>query len=135
MEQVDVSVLVPVLDEERHIGIAAEAMLAQRILENPRRSTPIARGDGRWSRRVALALTTRLGTGGAGFRHDAGDEVEVEVDSGFTGIWSRSTLARQYWRIVLTFMHVPYGLGFLSGSIRFGPPVRALAHLARQLSR
>src|SRR5918996_1087913 len=146
---VDVSVLVPVLNEEAHIRDAAQAMLAQRfdgeiefifvdgrsedgtaaileelaasdrrvrLLDNPRRITPVAlnlalaasrgdviarmdahtlyppdyiargldrlrRGDaehvsgpalpygtGKWSRRVAMALSTRLGTGGADFR-------------------------------------------------------------------
>jgi succinoglycan biosynthesis protein ExoA len=53
----------------------------------------IARGEGRWSRRVALALSTRFGTGGADFRH-AGDDDEFEVDSGFTGLWLRETLER-----------------------------------------
>jgi glycosyltransferase involved in cell wall biosynthesis len=333
MDRVDVSVLIPVLDEERHIREAAAAMRAQdfdgraefifvdggssdrtaeilrdlsaedpriRILDNPRRRTPIAlniglraargefvarmdahtyyppdylstgidrlrkggvahvsgpqlaRGDGSWSRRVALALSTRLGTGGADFRH-SGDE-EFEVDSGFTGIWTRATLdeqggwdegwpndqdselaariraaggrivclpqmaalyvprdspralARQYWRYgfyraktsrrhpesmrrshvlppglalalvismlplgfprllarigiasyvatvlvatgerapsisprdvvalpaVFACMHFPYGFGFLAGSIRFGPPIRALVSLIR----
>jgi succinoglycan biosynthesis protein ExoA len=52
----------------------------------------LARGDGRWSRRVALALSTRLGTGGADFRHGA--DAEFEVDSGFTGMWLRETLER-----------------------------------------
>jgi succinoglycan biosynthesis protein ExoA len=52
----------------------------------------LAEGDGPWSRRVALALTSRLGTGGADFRH-AADE-EFEVDSGFTGMWLRETLER-----------------------------------------
>jgi succinoglycan biosynthesis protein ExoA len=52
----------------------------------------VAAGDGRWARRVALALSTRLGTGGAAFRH-RGDE-EFEVDSGFTGLWLRETLER-----------------------------------------
>ena len=49
-------------------------------------------GTGTWSRRVALALGTRLGTGGAAFRRDAGEE--FEVDSGFTGVWERATLER-----------------------------------------
>ncbi len=337
MEHVDVSVLTPVLNEERYIRAAVEAMCAQeldgnaefifidggsedetveilhelaardrriRILDNPRRNTPIAlniglraargdyiarmdahthyppnylaagvarlrrgdvthvsgpqlaRGDGTWSRRVALALSTRLGTGGARFRRDGGGE--VEVDSGFTGMWERSTLeshhgwdedwpndqdselaariredggrivclpemgayyiprdslralARQYWRYgfyraktsgrhpesmrrshvlapglalalptavlplgtltrlariglatyaaalvfvggdqaleadfrdvlwlpaVFACMHLPYGFGFIAGSIRFGAPVRALALLARGLTR
>lgn len=53
----------------------------------------LARGDGAWSSRVALALGSRLGTGAAGFRHLAGEE--HDVDSGFTGIWRRSTLEEQ----------------------------------------
>jgi succinoglycan biosynthesis protein ExoA len=52
----------------------------------------LAEGEGVWSRRIALALSTRLGTGGADFRHSAGDE--FEVDSGFTGMWRRETLER-----------------------------------------
>lgn len=52
----------------------------------------LAEGQGRWSRRVALALSTRLGTGGADFRHSA--EQEFEVDSGFAGLWRRETLER-----------------------------------------
>jgi succinoglycan biosynthesis protein ExoA len=168
---VDVSVLVPVLDEEAHLLDAAEAMLTQefegsieflfidggsrdsspdilarlaqrdprvRVLENPYRRTPhalniglrsacgefvvrmdahtvyppcyiaagVARlraGNVEWvsgpqiavgasdgSRRVALALGTALGTGGAGFRREMPGE--VEVDSGFTGAWRRATL-------------------------------------------
>jgi succinoglycan biosynthesis protein ExoA len=168
---VDVSVLVPTLEEERYIEEAARAMLAQRfdgtieflfvdgrssdrtpellrrladadcrvrVLENPARATPVAlniglraargemvcrmdahtryprdyvalgyerlrrgdaqhvsgpqlpRGDGRWSRRAALALTSRLGAGEADFRRLGTDE--IEVDSGFTGMWRRSTL-------------------------------------------
>lgn len=333
MDPVDVSVLIPVLNEERHVRAAADAMRAQdfdgdaefifidggsedrtpeilrelaaedprvRILDNPQRSTPIAlniglraahgkfiarmdahthyppnylsagvarlsrgdvahvsgpqlaEGDNKWSRRVALALSTRLGTGGASFRHSR--DAEFEVDSGFTGVWARSTLdeqngwdegwpndqdselaarireqggrivcvpemgaryvprdslralARQYWRygfyraktsarhpdsmrrshvlapgLALTLvaavlpirgvrslarlglalyliavvavtgeqalainprdalslpavfmcMHLPYGFGFVAGSIRFGPPSGALARLAR----
>jgi succinoglycan biosynthesis protein ExoA len=170
---VDVSVLVPVLDEERHIHAAVASMQAQhidgeielifidgrseddtraileelavedpriRVLDNPAQRTPqglnvglaaargryvarmdahthypsdylaagvrrlergdvehvsgpqIAVGDGPWSRRVALALSTRLGVGGAGFRNLSGDE--IEVDSGFTGVWKRETLER-----------------------------------------
>jgi succinoglycan biosynthesis protein ExoA len=331
--EVDVSVLVPVLDEERHIRQAADTMRGQRfdgqveflfidggsadrtrgileevaaedprvrVLDNPRRITPVAlnvglaaargeviarmdahthyppdylargverlrrggaahvsgpqlpRGDGTWSRRVALALGTRLGTGEADFRHLSEDE--IEVDSGFTGLWLRSTLdryggwdeewmndqdtelaariradggrivclpqmaagyiprdspwklARQYWRygfyraktsgrhpesmrrshvlapglvvalvlalvlpgrlawparaavaawstavlgvsaleirsagpsdaaslpLVFAAMHVPWGLGFLFGSLRWGPPLAALARIAR----
>ena len=52
----------------------------------------VAEGDGTWSRRVALALSSRLGTGGADFRHGAAEE--FEVDSGFTGMWRRETLER-----------------------------------------
>src|SRR3954471_11318034 len=50
----------------------------------------LARGDGTWSRRVALALDTPLGRGGAQFRQAGGSE--IEVDSGFTGVWPRSVL-------------------------------------------
>jgi succinoglycan biosynthesis protein ExoA len=50
----------------------------------------LAEGKGAWSRRVALALSTRLGTGEAAFRRTGSDE--FEVDSGFTGLWLRSTL-------------------------------------------
>jgi succinoglycan biosynthesis protein ExoA len=168
---VDVSVLVPVLNEERHLRDAARAMLAQefdgtleflfmdggssdatpailaelaagdprvRVFENPHRRTPhalniglaqargefvarmdahtvyparylaagverlrrgdvasvsgaqIAVGASPGSRRVALALSTSFGTGGAGFRR--GLEREHEIDTGFTGVWRRSTL-------------------------------------------
>lgn len=173
-DAVDVSVLVPVLNEERYIREAVATMQEQRfpsglelifldggshdrtraileelaeadprirVLDNPGRRTPqglnlgmaaargefvarmdahthyppdylalgvgrlrdggvahvsgpqIPRGRGSWSRRVALALSTRLGTGGASFRH-AGDG-EIEVDSGFTGVWRRETLLEQ----------------------------------------
>ena len=221
----------------------------------------LARGDGTWSRRVALALDTPLGRGGAQFRQ--ANNGEIEVDSGFTGVWPRSvleahggwnedwhndqdfelaarirgsggrilclpemgaeyiprnslsSLARQYWRYgvyrvktsrahpesmrrshllapslataaaaavlplgpfrrlgraavaawcavvlgmamveawradktveldatagdvaalpaVFGAMHLAWGFGFLFGCVRFGPPVRALAHLARR---
>jgi glycosyltransferase involved in cell wall biosynthesis len=203
-------------------------------------------GDGRWSRRVALALGSWLGIGGATFRR--AHEVEVEVESGFCGIWRRETLealggwdesfavnedadlaartrergerivclpelaaryeprdslgalARQYWRYghyrvktvrrhprslrrshvlapvlaliagaarfgvrparralqayaivlavaaarcdapardaaavpgVLAVMHLSWGLGFLAGCLRFGPPLSAIRSLAR----
>ena len=52
----------------------------------------IAEGSGRWSRRVALALSTRLGVGGADWRRRT--DAEFEVDSGFAGLWLRSTLER-----------------------------------------
>lgn len=53
----------------------------------------LAVGDGHpWSDRVALALSTSLGTGGAAFR-TAGDD-EFEVDTGFTGMWRRDVLER-----------------------------------------
>jgi succinoglycan biosynthesis protein ExoA len=175
---VDVSVLIPVLNEERHIRDTVAAMRAQRfdgaveflfldgrssdrtraileelsaqdarirVFENPNRTTPyglnvglanargayvarmdahsfyppvylaravarleqggvdwvagpqIPRGDGRWSRRVALALNSKLATigsrrfgSGAGGGAPAG---EVELDTGvFTGVLRRSTL-------------------------------------------
>ncbi len=50
----------------------------------------IATGVDRWSRRIALALGTWLGTGEAAFRRRV--DSEVEVDSGFTGVWRRDTL-------------------------------------------
>jgi len=168
---VDVTVLIPVFNEERHVPAVVGAMLSQdfegssefvfidggstdrtpeilkdlsrrdrrvRVLDNPRRQTAaglnvglraargriiarmdahthypagyisrgverLERGDvahvsgpavplaaGKWSRRVALALSTRIGTGGARFRHE--QETEIEVDSGFAGLWQRSTL-------------------------------------------
>jgi succinoglycan biosynthesis protein ExoA len=52
----------------------------------------LATGVDKWSRRVALALSSPLGTGGAGFRRRSNEE--VEVDSGFTGIWRRDCLER-----------------------------------------
>lgn len=168
---VDVSVLIPVLDEQDHLRPAVDRMLAQefhgeveflfldggsrdasrsileeyslkdsrvRVLDNPARRTPhalnvglsrscgtwvarmdahthypadylsrgverlscgdvvsvsgpqLATGDGRWSRRVALALSTPLGVGAARFRRRT--EEETEVDSGFTGVWRRDVL-------------------------------------------
>lgn len=53
----------------------------------------LAVGDGgRWSRRVALALSTPLGVGGAAFRTSC--DAEFEVDTGFTGMWRREVLVR-----------------------------------------
>lgn len=170
---VDVSVLVPVLDEERHIEATVTSMRAQRfggeiefifadggstdgtreilerlaredgrirIVENPARQTAaglnaclraarapivarmdghtlyppdylalgaerVRRGDVVWasgpqlprgadagSRRVALALSTRLGTGGASFRHAMSGEIEAMT--GFTGVLDRGFLER-----------------------------------------
>ncbi|MDQ3739746.1 MAG: glycosyltransferase family 2 protein, partial [Actinomycetota bacterium] len=167
-----VSVLVPVLNEERHLEQALTLMRAQevpgdleilvidggstdrsreildrvsaedprvRVLDNPARRTPnalniglraargryvarmdahtwypadylargverlgrgdvahvsgpqVAEGEGPWSRRIALALRTPMGIGGARFRSAV---EEVEVDSGFTGVWERSTVVR-----------------------------------------
>jgi glycosyltransferase involved in cell wall biosynthesis len=42
-----------------------------------------------WSRRIALALSTRLGIGGAKFRNA---REEIDVDAGYTGVWRRRTL-------------------------------------------
>lgn len=50
----------------------------------------IASGEGAWSRRIALALRSRLGRGGAQFRHLSARE--IEVDSGYCGIWRRELL-------------------------------------------
>jgi succinoglycan biosynthesis protein ExoA len=49
----------------------------------------VPHGEGTWSRRVALALGTRLGVGGASFRNP---RREIEVDTAFTGVWRRRTL-------------------------------------------
>lgn len=46
-------------------------------------------GVDRWSRRVALALETRLGVGGAAFRRAT---QEIETDTAFTGILLREVL-------------------------------------------
>ena len=43
-----------------------------------------------WSRRIALALDSPLGVGGAGFRRRATEE--TETDAGFTGVWRHETL-------------------------------------------
>jgi GT2 family glycosyltransferase len=50
----------------------------------------LAQGEGRWSRRVALALSSWLGIGGASFRRLTSEEIDVE--SGFGGMWHRATL-------------------------------------------
>lgn len=49
----------------------------------------VAYGEGRWSRRIAIALGTRLGIGGASFRNPT---EEIEVDTAFTGVWRRTRL-------------------------------------------
>jgi succinoglycan biosynthesis protein ExoA len=60
----------------------------------------VPRGHGTWSRRVALALGTRLATGGsnrwqADLAGRGGEPVEIELETGvFTGIWRRETLER-----------------------------------------
>jgi succinoglycan biosynthesis protein ExoA len=170
---IDVSVLVPVLNEEVNLRRAAEAMLAQdlegeaeflfidggstdsslviladlaaadprvRVLSNPARRTPQALNIGLWaargefiarmdahtiypprylqsgidrlrlgdvdwvsgpqlavgtspgSARVARALAVSIGKGGARYRDEL--RSEIEVDSGFTGLWRRETLAQ-----------------------------------------
>lgn len=53
----------------------------------------IAVGHDAWSRRVALALATTFGVGQGRFR--LGTDEEIEVDTGFTGLWLRSTLEAQ----------------------------------------
>jgi succinoglycan biosynthesis protein ExoA len=50
----------------------------------------IAVGEGPWSRRVALALRSRLGRGEVQFRHLPASE--VEIDSGYCGMWRRDLL-------------------------------------------
>lgn len=53
----------------------------------------IAVGHDVWSRRVALALATTFGVGQGRFRLETDEE--IEVDTGFTGLWLRSTLEAQ----------------------------------------
>jgi succinoglycan biosynthesis protein ExoA len=50
----------------------------------------VPHGVGRWSRRVALALRSWFGSGGASFRRIAAQE--LDVPSGFGGVWLRETL-------------------------------------------
>ncbi len=50
----------------------------------------IAHGSGPWSRRISLAFRSALGRGGAKFRHTSA--AEIELDSGYCGIWPRSLL-------------------------------------------
>jgi succinoglycan biosynthesis protein ExoA len=50
----------------------------------------LAEGTNPWSESVALALSVPLGVGGARFRFP--QDREIEVDTGFTGVWRRSTL-------------------------------------------
>jgi glycosyltransferase involved in cell wall biosynthesis len=59
----------------------------------------LPRGTGRWSRRVTLALGTRLGMGGSNkweaVAGEHGEPVEIELDTGvFAGVWRRDTLDR-----------------------------------------
>jgi succinoglycan biosynthesis protein ExoA len=59
----------------------------------------IPRGEGRWSRRVALALNSGLTTIGSrkwrAESHDGAGTSEVELDTGvFAGVWRRETLDR-----------------------------------------
>lgn len=50
----------------------------------------VPEGRGRWSRRVALALESRIGVGASPFRraHDR----EIDADTLFAGIWERTSL-------------------------------------------
>lgn len=50
----------------------------------------IAVGKDGWARAIGIALSSRLGTGGARFRH-ASDE-EFEAITGFAGVWRKETL-------------------------------------------
>ena len=50
----------------------------------------IAAGDGLWSRRIAIAMRSWLGRGGARFRRVLDGEIEIE--SGYCGLWHRSLL-------------------------------------------
>jgi hypothetical protein len=62
----------------------------------------LASGNGRLSGRIALALRSRMGRGGAQFRHLSPDE--IELDSGYCGVWRRSLLvAHGGWNEELSF--------------------------------
>lgn len=50
----------------------------------------LAEGTNAWSESVALALSVWLGVGGARFRFP--QDREIDVDTGYTGVWRRSTL-------------------------------------------
>jgi glycosyltransferase involved in cell wall biosynthesis len=52
----------------------------------------VPHGVDAWSRRIAVALDSPLGAGGAGFRRRVTEE--TETDAGFTGVWYRDTLRR-----------------------------------------
>jgi glycosyltransferase involved in cell wall biosynthesis len=55
----------------------------------------IPRGEGVWSRRVAMALETGLASIGSKRWGDGSSDGEVELDTGvFTGVWPRSVLAQ-----------------------------------------
>lgn len=52
----------------------------------------IAVGRSPWSRAIAMALSSKLGTGGARFRSKS--EEEFESITGFAGVWRRQTLEK-----------------------------------------
>ena len=53
----------------------------------------VPHGTGRWSRRVALALNSWMGTGGSARWGDEGAGEERELDTGvFAGMWHRATV-------------------------------------------
>jgi succinoglycan biosynthesis protein ExoA len=59
----------------------------------------LPRGTGRWSRRVTLALGTRLGMGGSSkweaVATEGGEPLEIELDTGvFAGVFRRETVDR-----------------------------------------
>lgn len=47
-------------------------------------------GVGKWSRRIAVAMKSRLGVGGAVFRRPLAEE--IETDTAFTGVWRKEIL-------------------------------------------
>ncbi len=72
---------------ERYIAAGVERLRQGDVahVSGPQRAVGFDAG----SRRVALALRSRLGVGGASFRLA---ETELEVDSGFLGVWERRRL-------------------------------------------
>lgn len=74
-----------------YLRLAVERLRAGGIVHVSGPALAVGNG-GSWSRRIALALSTPLGVGGAKFRRSA--DAEFEVDTGFTGMWRRDVLLR-----------------------------------------
>jgi succinoglycan biosynthesis protein ExoA len=87
--------LIARMDAHTHYPLAYLSAGARRLARGDVDSVSgpqLATGNDKWSSRVALALSLPLGAGGAKFRRRTSEE--VEVDSGFTGMWRRECLER-----------------------------------------